>query len=294
MKKIVISHSSLYIAVLFPKNKKVSKFCLYVHGGPGSHSGYFEEFIKDNSHYNNSDIGWIIYDQRGCGRSSIPDLSELGHNDNIDDLKEVIEVVSREYKVSAIVGHSYGAFLLYDYNKKYSSSILSVFLGMARDMSMPRRRSLMIDINILKENQPEDYIKILPCINEYSDCLWKASKSVRKLIVDRSKRKLYYWGNIEKMSEYFDVMDRVSLEENNDTFFKVRSTLYSEEETDLKVYNKFLGKQFLWINGLHDYLMGGESESYSDNSITMFCNSGHYPHIEEGPRFLELLERLIG
>ncbi len=87
------------------------------------------------------------------------------------------------------------------------------------------------------------------------------------------------------------------VKECDDTFAAVFKTIYSYESEKVPRLDVSNIKQpVLWINGFHDFLMGGESiDSSSETPITVFHHSGHYPHIEEPERFRnELINFLEG
>jgi len=57
---------------------------LYVHGGPGSHPGDFEDALVRIPELAQGAFDWIVYDQRGCGRSRAS--RDVTHEQNIVDL----------------------------------------------------------------------------------------------------------------------------------------------------------------------------------------------------------------
>lgn len=287
------SHPNLYVAQINPSSGNAESYAIYIHGGPGNHCAYFEEFIKNESSYQNSTIGWIVYDQRGCGRSQGYEEDTLTHPNNVEDLRDLIAELSKDKKISALVGHSYGAWLVYEYVEKYGNDIPVVLVGMASKIGLPKNRSLSMDLQILKQNQADDYQDIISQIDEYTQNLWKMAKLVRQKMKSPELRKHYYWGCPQTMHLYDELKASVPVKEDDKVFRIVRATLYQNEQDMSGPHTKPLGDKYLWINGFHDYLMGGEFLDADNKGITTFFKSGHYPHLEEPARFTELLEEFV-
>ena len=53
-----------------------------------------------------------------------------------------------------------------------------------------------------------------------------------------------------------------------------------------------LNQPTLWLNGFHDFMMCGETQM-ADPRCTTFFASGHYPHVEEPERFVEVLGQFL-
>lgn len=287
------SNSKLYVAQIDPSSGSAESYVIYVHGGPGNHSAYFEEFIKTEKSYQESSIGWIVYDQRGCGRSKGYDEEDLTHPNNVEDLKDLVEELSKDKKISAIVGHSYGAWLVYEYIEKYGNTIPAVLVGMASKIGLPKNRSLSMDLQILKQSQAEDYLDVIGQIDDYAENLWKMAKLVRQKMKSPELRKHYYWGCPQTMRLYDELKASVTVKEDDKVFRIVRATLYQNEQDMSGPHTEPLGDKYLWINGFHDYLMGGEFLDADNKGITTFFKSGHYPHFEEPEHFVKILSQFI-
>lgn len=98
---------------------------LFIHGGPGFNCGVLEYLIENEEIFSKLDCNIILYDQRGCGRTTRNNTT-VSHRHNITDLNDIIIYLSEIHKVkiSCLVGHSYGAKLLFDYYKNTMLNIL--------------------------------------------------------------------------------------------------------------------------------------------------------------------------
>ena len=122
--------NKIYVEVSGSKSGIPVIFC---HGGPGGHSRNEHHSLFDPKIFKS-----IIFDQRGCGKST-PYRSLIGNN--TDSLVEDIEKIREFLKIKnfLIVGGSWGATLALKYAIKYTKNISaillrSVFLGTMREI----------------------------------------------------------------------------------------------------------------------------------------------------------------
>jgi len=97
--------------------------CLFIHGGPGQGSYYWEKFASDFSEKN---FKMIYLDQRGSGRSSSPENNDYSLERMIKDFEEVRE--SLEIKDWMIMGHSFGGILQTAYAQKNPKKITGILM----------------------------------------------------------------------------------------------------------------------------------------------------------------------
>lgn len=108
---------------LFVNIKGTGTPVLYLHGGPGSGSYWFEKFFGDflEQHYT-----MIYLDQRGVGRSS-------GNHENdysIDRMAMDFEEIRKElgYDSWLTMGHSFGGILQMGYVKRFPQSVKGMIM----------------------------------------------------------------------------------------------------------------------------------------------------------------------
>lgn len=96
--------------------------CLFVHGGPGSTSYYFE--AMPSAKLLEKELKMIYFDQRGSGRS---DSSMIG-NYGIERMSKDIEELKSFLAINKwhVMGHSFAGIILTDYALSYPRSINSL------------------------------------------------------------------------------------------------------------------------------------------------------------------------
>ncbi len=97
--------------------------CLFIHGGPGSGSYWFEKFVGDSLEQH---FQMIYLDQRGVGRSSSPDDGDFSMDRMVTDFEEVREALGIQEWI--IMGHSFGGILQMGYVLRYPQSIKGMIM----------------------------------------------------------------------------------------------------------------------------------------------------------------------
>ena len=100
------------------------KPCVFVHGGPGSTSYYYEAML--GSSIIEQHVQMIYFDQRGCGRSSSAKNGDYSLNRMLKDMEELRQYLG--YKKWAVMGHSFGGILITNYAYQYPSSVSALLL----------------------------------------------------------------------------------------------------------------------------------------------------------------------
>lgn len=97
--------------------------CLFIHGGPGQGSNYWEKLAGDicERHFK-----MIYLDQRGCGRSTSPLNNDYSIKRMIMDFEEVRKVLNIDQWL--IMGHSFGGILQTYYAKVYPENIKGMLM----------------------------------------------------------------------------------------------------------------------------------------------------------------------
>jgi proline iminopeptidase len=114
---------SLYITTsdsvkLFVKRSGSGYPVLFIHGGPGSNSYYFE---KEGGDIFSKDVQLIYLDQRGCGRSDTAINNDYSLERVVKDFDEVRQQLG--YKQWMVMPHSFGGILATEYAYKYPQTI---------------------------------------------------------------------------------------------------------------------------------------------------------------------------
>lgn len=97
--------------------------CLFIHGGPGSGSYWFEKFMGDSLEQR---FQMVYLDQRGVGRSASPDNDDYSLERMVKDFEEIrTELDIKEW---LIMGHSFAGIMQMDYALKYPQSIKGILM----------------------------------------------------------------------------------------------------------------------------------------------------------------------
>ena len=150
-----------------------------------------------------------------------------------------------------------------------------------------------MDKIISKEYFPEEFLNKIKTLGELTDENYLEQKQViRSVMSERlSERKKFYWYNQKRMNQFEQIKERLGVIDSTETFNEVMpSVIYRQKQFPLLQING-VEQEVLWINGKHDFLMGGDV--YQAREIFLFDNSGHYPHIEEDDKFIKKLNMFL-
>lgn len=291
--KSVLPHPEFYIA-RFIKSSNLP-YILFIHGGPGSNCGTIEYLIEHHNLLSSLECNIILYDQRNCGRSKKV-IEPVLHQDNVNDFQKVITHITSHYNLNihALIGHSYGAKLLFDFYNSFSSRIPGVFVSMANSILIPFFNNLMLDLSYLKKNNVELYDQVFNKIDHLNlRKTWEISEELAPIFQENKDRQHFYWANLECYNLVQGIQKRINLPLDIKTFISVRKDLYSSE-TNISVNIDELKVPTLWINGFHDFVMNGHEVGLSKNcGVETFYKSSHYPHIEENDLFSMHINKFI-
>ncbi|MDE1465246.1 alpha/beta hydrolase [Spartinivicinus poritis] len=296
-KQAVDSSVDLHWWAFNPNNKQDS--ILFVHGGPGNHSQYFKAWLQMYPEYTAS-FGWLSYDQRGCGLSK--ERYELSHDNNVDDLQIMIrQIEASGHNISAVMGHSYGATLVYESfikNKDIDKKLILV--GRSPDLLTPANRNMMIDLLLLKLFQEDAYKKLEMDLQSLFDLpsneLWEKKQKIRSELKHTDKRSLFYWANLSVKDKYEKIKELVNIDEDQSVFRDVAGTMNDPNNPRPHFDIKKLTQPALHILGYYDFLMGGDyfkQSSCSSYIAESFMFSGHYPHLEEPGKFILSINKFL-
>lgn len=142
MKKAIITLSAIIIAMntfasdstfyfttsdnvkLYVRVAGQGKPCVFVHGGPGSTSYYYEAMAA--APLTEQKMKMIYFDQRGCGRSD----SALNNDYSLKRLERDLEELRTALGVKkwAVMGHSFAGIVITNYASDYPGSVSSLLL----------------------------------------------------------------------------------------------------------------------------------------------------------------------
>ena len=177
---------------LFVKRSGTGFPMLFIHGGPGSNSFYFEKEGGDVF----SKIVQVIYlDQRGCGRSDSAKNGDYSLGRVVKDFDEVRQKLG--YKQWMVMAHSFGGILATEYASYYSPGIKAmVYLNCTVNLPATAKSGLMKGVELLG-NKPEDIKYFLNdsilVLKRWGEIFGRLSEKdlVYKLMFDKKQSKEY-------------------------------------------------------------------------------------------------------
>ncbi len=120
---------------------------LFLHGGPGSNSGYFEH--AGGSIFER-DVLMVYLDQRGCGRSGNATTGDYSLQRMLRDFEEVKAALG--FKQWMVMSHSFGAIMATAYASRYPQSVKAmVYLNGTVNVDSSATGGIQFAIQLLRE-----------------------------------------------------------------------------------------------------------------------------------------------
>jgi proline iminopeptidase len=153
---------------------------IFLHGGPGGGCGAKQRRFFDPKHYR-----IILFDQRGCGKST--PLGETKEN-TTEDLINDMEIIRKHLNIKKwiIFGGSWGSSLALAYGVKYSEYIIGLIL---RGVFLSRKTELDWFLKEVDQFFPENHALLLKhkdnlnkdnLIKEYTDLVFGSNFDIAK------------------------------------------------------------------------------------------------------------------
>ena len=186
---------SLYITTsdsvkLFVKRSGSGYPVLFIHGGPGSNSYYFE---KEGGDVFAKDVQMIYLDQRGCGRSDTAANNDYSLARVVKDFDEVRQQLG--YKQWIVMPHSFGGVLATEYAYRYPAGIRAmVYLNCTVNLPATAADGLKKSVELLGNKEADKAYFLndsIPVLKRWGDIFGKLRDSnlVYKLMFDDARSK---------------------------------------------------------------------------------------------------------
>ena len=204
-KKNILSHEKFYLAA-FTKNECLP-YLIFIHGGPGLNCGTIEYLIENEEFFTLLDCNIVLYDQRGCGKSVsfFSKEEKISHSDNVNDLQEIYQYLTDavKLKVKGLIGHSYGAKLLFDFYRKTKLNVPGVFVSTADSILTPRLNNLMSDLVYLKKTNPDKYQESISKMDNMDlKTVWQLTEELAPFFLENKDRHYLYWANLSIFEKF--------------------------------------------------------------------------------------------
>jgi proline iminopeptidase len=186
---------SMYITTsdsvkLFVKRSGSGYPVLFIHGGPGSNSYYFE---KEGGDVFSKDVQLIYLDQRGCGRSDSAKDNDYSLARVVKDFDEVRQQLG--YKQWMVMPHSFGGVLATEYAYEYPQTIKAmVYLNCTINLPYTAESGIKKGVELLgndEEDRKYFFNDSIPVLKRWGDMFGKLRERriVYKLMFDRAESK---------------------------------------------------------------------------------------------------------
>lgn len=186
---------SLYITTsdsvkLFVKRSGSGYPVLFVHGGPGSNSYYFE---KEGGDVFSKDVQLIYLDQRGCGRSDAAKNNDYSLARVVKDFDEVRRQLG--YTQWMVMAHSFGGVLATEYAYEYQPTIKAmVYLNCTINVPYTAGNGIAKGLELLgnsKEDQSHFLNDSIPILQRWFDMFnrLREKRIVYQLMFDKAENK---------------------------------------------------------------------------------------------------------
>lgn len=155
------------------------KPCLFVHGGPGSTSYYFEAF--PGAAMIEEKMRMIYFDQRGSGRSDSARNKNYSLQRIEKDLEEIRTALG--YKQWAVMGHSFGGIIITSYAAHHPRTVTALYM-IHGTVNMQASMSSHLEFG-LKEMAITDQIAFRDTTKALNERVWAVHEKL-------SERNLWY------------------------------------------------------------------------------------------------------
>ncbi len=252
------------------------KPCLFVHGGPGSTSYYYEAMA--GAPMIEKKLMMIYFDQRGSGRSDSAannDYTLARLERDMEELRKALQI-----KKWALMGHSFGGVPMVNYAKHYPGVVSSLML-IHCTLNINYSMSSHIDFGIKELGMKDD-----PILNDQSLPMIQRVSSVHdKLSEKNSWYKLMYRNQFEK--DFNDSVTLAAGKFNRDFATKIWGI--KDYFQDFSKLTNDIKQPVLVMTGDKDYAIGPEHyKSFSfPKQKTVHYIGGHAPFQEEPQWFAE-------
>lgn len=252
------------------------KPCVFVHGGPGSTSYYYE--VMAGAPIIEQKLKMIYFDQRGCGRSD----SAVNNDYSLKRLEKDIEELKTAlgFKQWAVMGHSFGGILITNYTHDYPKSVSALLLiECTLNMQASMTSHLEFGLKELGIKDQTEYINAKTPLNER---VWKIHSQLTEKGV---WYKLMFRNAFEK--EYSDSVTFAVGKFNRDFANKVWDR--PEYWKDYTPITKDIKCPVLIMTGDADYAIGPDlykSYGFPKQTVVHYIG-GHAPFQEEPQWYAE-------
>lgn len=255
--------------------------CLFLHGGPGLTSYYFEALPA--AKMIGQKVKMIYFDQRGSGRSS----SAKDSNYSIKRMEQDIEELrtSLQIKKWSVMGHSFGGVIETAYAKDYPGVIRSlIYVHCTIDIRSALESHITNGLKLLKE--VGDPFRIPTGLSPFDQMIKVHEELAKKGI----EYKIMFNSQRSK-----DIDDSITNLIHCNQDFQHRIWTLKEYWTDFAQYTKDIVCPVLVIAGKKDYAVGPDSYKawrFKNQKVVLY-EAAHFSFLEKPTWFVNTVLRFL-
>lgn len=242
--------------------------CLYLHGGPGSGSYWFEKFFGE---FMESRYTMIYLDQRGVGRSGGKYENDYSIKRMAEDFEEVREALG--YENWTTLGHSFGGILQMGYYELFPKAINGM---------------IMINCTLdLKTSFCESWSpKAMEITGNYIDTPCDKPENIKTLLsshITNLKEKDLFWKMGYTIKENEKIMDATYTKiENWNSNFGNQTLNIADYWKDYRPATTAVQIPVLFFYGEQDWMVGPRhyEQVKFPNQMLVKTKGGHMPFME--------------
>lgn len=250
--------------------------CLFLHGGPGSTSYYFEALPAAKRI--EQSVQMIYFDQRGSGRSGISKQGAYSLQRMEKDIEELREFL--KIKEWSIMGHSFAGILMTSYAKHYPVRVRRlIYVHCTLNLEESFRVSVKEGAQLLTLNktpiQPDQHKPLMEQLREVNEALEK--EDIRYRLMFRTKQAQLESDSLTNAATSEFNRDYANYVWRDDEYFK-----------DFSIYTLDITCPVLIISGKKDYAAGPgnfKQWGFKDMKVREY-NGGHVSFQEEPAWFV--------
>lgn len=267
---------------LFVQRSGKGQPVLFIHGGPGSHSGYFQ-YCGGNVF--EKDVEMIYLDQRGCGRSSNAANNNYSLERMIRDFEEVREKLGIQQWI--IMPHSFGGIMATEYATRFPASIKAmIYLNCTISIDHSAKSGLQKIVSLLKEND----VAYADLLNDSIPLLQRWGNAF-----GRMQDKPFFYSLMFDSKKNFDYHDSVTQRVATHWDFGQKVWSYPEYFKDYSTATKSIQQPVLIISGTRDYTIGldhPELMQFPKKQIR-YIPGGHALYMEHGEELYGVVKEFL-
>lgn len=257
---------------------------IIIHGGPTMSHDYLLPHLLPLS----KQFKLIFFDQRGTGRSVLPDSNEMSHQAMIEDINGVMDAFKLDS--ANILAHSWGAKLAVLYAMANPARVKKMVLS--NPIIMSHEFDSLQNVHISAKKTAADREKMREL--SHDEGFRNGNREIiRQMMVLNFRSGFYDTANVEKLKL---VIPENFIQSSMLTMKGLNSDFRNYDKDYFPLMNE-VKKPVLIMHGMADDIILKADEkmqrSLGNAKLERFNKSGHFPFIEENDKFTKTVSEFL-